>query len=165
MADDVVQMFDAESSTFTYLLIDPVSREAALIDPVDHQAERGLAAIAKARVRLAYILETHAHADHITSAGKLRGLTGAKAAAPLGCGIAPADLQLIDGDRITFGREYDYHGNTVSTIVREKRGNPRLAGKTREEFMRIMQGLDLPRPRLMDLAVPANRQLGLTHEA
>ena len=42
MADDVVQMFDAESSTFTYLLIDPVSREAVLIDPVDHQAERDL---------------------------------------------------------------------------------------------------------------------------
>ena len=45
MSLPMIQLFDAESSTYTYLLIDRVSRAAALIDPVDTQAERDLALI------------------------------------------------------------------------------------------------------------------------
>jgi sulfur dioxygenase len=54
-------------------------------------------------LKLAYVVETHAHADHVTSAGKLREMTGAKAAVPSGCSIPPADMQLNDGDVIRFG--------------------------------------------------------------
>jgi sulfur dioxygenase len=49
----------------------------------------------------------------------------------------------------------------VSTIGEEKRCNPRLSGKTREEFVGLMAALNLPKPRLLDVAVPANQRLGL----
>lgn len=57
---------------------------------------------------------------------------------------------------------HDYNGNTSSTIYEEKNFNPRLAGKNREEFVAIMNNLDLPNPKLMDVAVPANLKCGLT---
>ncbi len=56
---------------------------------------------------------------------------------------------------------HDYNGRTSTTIGAEKRDNPRLAGRTREDFIRLMAGLNLPKPRLIDVAVPANRHLGL----
>lgn len=56
-------------------------------------------------LKLAYVLETHAHADHVTSAGKLCQQTGAKAAVPAGYGIAGAELQLRDGDTVPFGED------------------------------------------------------------
>lgn len=57
---------------------------------------------------------------------------------------------------------HDYKGRTVTSIAEEKRHNPRVAGKSREEFIHTMENLHLPRPRKMDLAVPANRACGLT---
>ena len=99
-----IQWFDSETSTFTYLLIDETTRDAVLIDPVDTQLERDLAALKELNVRLRWIVETHAHADHITSAGQLIEHTGAQAATPAGCGIRPAARQLQDGDSIEFGK-------------------------------------------------------------
>lgn len=55
---------------------------------------------------------------------------------------------------------HDYRGRWVSCIGEEKRNNPRLAGKSRDEFIAIMAALDLPRPKLIDVAVPANRLCG-----
>jgi glyoxylase-like metal-dependent hydrolase (beta-lactamase superfamily II) len=55
---------------------------------------------------------------------------------------------------------HDYRGHTVSTIGEEKRWNPRLAGRTREEFIAFMQGLHLPNPQKIMEAVPANQQCG-----
>ncbi len=100
-----IQLFDSESSTYTYLLVDPHSGDAIIIDPVDHQLERDLAAIRAQNARLVWVIETHAHADHITSAGQLIEHTGAQAATPAGCGIQPAARQLRDGDIIEFGEE------------------------------------------------------------
>jgi sulfur dioxygenase len=100
-----IQLFDLDSSTYTYLLIDPNSGEAALIDPVDTQLERDLTAIKSHNAHLVWIIETHAHADHITSAAQLIEHTGAKAAVPAGCGIASAATQLQHGDLLTFGNE------------------------------------------------------------
>ena len=226
-----IQLFDAESSTYTYILSAPDIRDAVIIDPVDRHWQRDLAHIERLGLKLTHVLETHAHADHVTSAGKLRALTGAKACVPSGCGIPPAEVQLQDGDLIPFGgREHiavihtpghtagsmcylwrgnlftgdtllvdgcgrtdfqggsasalydsvtrklfaldeatrvwpghDYRGQSVSTIGWEKRHNARLAGRTREDFVALMAALDLPRPKLMDVAVPANRKLGLIH--
>jgi glyoxylase-like metal-dependent hydrolase (beta-lactamase superfamily II)/rhodanese-related sulfurtransferase len=100
-----IQLFDPESSTYTYLLVDPHNGDAVIIDPVDHQLERDLAAIRAQNARLVWVIETHAHADHITSAGQLIEHTGAQAATPAGCGIQPAARQLQDGDVIEFGEE------------------------------------------------------------
>ncbi len=55
---------------------------------------------------------------------------------------------------------HDYNGRTSSTIGAEKRTNPRVAGRSRAEFIRLMAELHLPRPRLIDVAVPANLRLG-----
>ena len=56
---------------------------------------------------------------------------------------------------------HDYNGNTRSSIWEEKNFNPRLAGKGVAEFKEIMDNLNLPNPKLMDVAVPANLACGL----
>ena len=233
MDHDLIQLFDVESSTFTYFLVDRATREAMAIDSVDRQVERDLGLIKRLGLTLRYALETHAHADHVTGAARLIAATGALAAAPSGCGIAPANVQLQDGDVLLFGvaeqlralhtpghtagsmsyewrgnvftgdallidgcgrtdfqggdagalydsihgrlftlpditRVYpghDYRGNTVSTIGWEKRHNARLTGRSRAEFIELMGNLKLPRPKMMDIFVPANRRLGIPHGA
>jgi glyoxylase-like metal-dependent hydrolase (beta-lactamase superfamily II) len=55
---------------------------------------------------------------------------------------------------------HDYKGCTVSTIGEEKRFNPRLAGKTKEQYVAIMRQLNLPSPKMMDIALPANLACG-----
>lgn len=75
-----IQLFDPASSTYTYVLFDQATRDALIIDPVDEQLERDLAVLREYGLKLAWAVETHAHADHITSAGKLAELAGAKTA-------------------------------------------------------------------------------------
>jgi sulfur dioxygenase len=59
---------------------------------------------------------------------------------------------------------HDYKGRTRSTVGEEKALNPRLGGgKTEDEFVAIMQDLDLAYPRKMDIAVPANVRCGRLH--
>ena len=100
-----IQLFDPASSTYTYLLFDPSTREALIIDPVDQQVERDLAVLREHQLKLLWTVETHAHADHITSAGQLAEHTGARTAAPQGCGIATAARQLGDGEVLQVGGE------------------------------------------------------------
>lgn len=59
---------------------------------------------------------------------------------------------------------HDYHGKRVSCVGQEKNINPRLAHQTREQFMQMMNALDLPKPIMMDIAVPLNRKCGVTEE-
>mgnify|MGYP000882026719 CR=1 FL=1 len=227
-----LQLFDPASSTYTYVLHDPETRDALIIDPVDEQLERDLAVLQAHQLRLRWAIETHAHADHITSAARLAEHTGAQLAAPAGCGIATAGHQLADGDVLTFGHEtlqarhtpghtagsmsflwrnhvftgdtllihgcgrtdfqsgsaaelyrsitavlfalpddttvwpgHDYQGRSHSHIGSEKRHNPRIAGRSEAEFIALMDGLNLPRPRRIDEAVPANLQSGLRQDA
>jgi glyoxylase-like metal-dependent hydrolase (beta-lactamase superfamily II)/rhodanese-related sulfurtransferase len=56
---------------------------------------------------------------------------------------------------------HDYKGDTVSTIGEEKRYNPRLQVRSVDEYVELMNSLKLPNPRMMDVAVPANMQVGL----
>ena len=231
-----IQLFDPESSTYTYVLFDVATREALIIDPVDTQLDRDLATLREYGLKLVWTVETHAHADHITSAGKLAEHAGAHTAAPAACGISTALRQLQDGDELAFGRQtirclstpghtagsmcylwenegqphvftgdtllingcgrtdfqsgspqamyhsltevlfhlpddtvvwpgHDYQGRTHSTIGHEKATNARVAGKTLDEFVAIMNSLNLPRPRRIDEAVPANLTSGLRHDA
>ena len=227
-----LQLFDPASSTYTYLLFDEATREALIIDPVDEQIERDLAVLREHGLTLLWTVETHAHADHITSAGQLAELVGARTAAPSGCSIHTAAMQLKHGDILRFGQEqvtalhtpghtagsmsflwrdhvftgdtllingcgrtdfqsgspealycsltqvlfalpnattvwpgHDYQGRTHSTIGAEKLSNPRIAGKSLAEFRAIMEGLQLPRPKRIDEAVPANLHSGMQHDA
>lgn len=98
-----IQLFDPASSTYTYVLFDEATREALIIDPVDEQLDRDLGVLRQYGLKLRWTVETHAHADHITSAGLLAEHAGAKTAAPDGCGITTAAVQLVDGDVLDFG--------------------------------------------------------------
>ena len=80
------QLYDSESSTYTYLLADSELKEAILVDPVLEQVDRDLKLLRELGLSLRYCLETHIHADHITGTGKLRELTGC-------LGIVPANAQ------------------------------------------------------------------------
>ena len=59
---------------------------------------------------------------------------------------------------------HDYKGDTVSTIGEEKRFNPRLKVRDAEEYAALMASLNLPNPKMMDVAVPANIHQGLHQE-
>jgi sulfur dioxygenase len=59
---------------------------------------------------------------------------------------------------------HDYKGDTVSTIGEEKRYNPRLQVKSVDEYVELMSKLNLPNPKMMDVAVPANLRQGLAQD-
>ena len=73
------QLFDPDSSTYTYLLSDDDTHEAVLIDPVLEQAGRDLALLREHGLTLRWTLETHVHADHVTGAQAIKQAAGAPA--------------------------------------------------------------------------------------
>lgn len=222
------QLFDPETSTYTYLIADRQTREAILVDSVLEQVERDFKLLRELGLSLRYCLETHVHADHITGAGKLRELTDCQNMVPQYAEVACADRHLQDGEEIQLGEVvikaiatlghtdshlaylvnqthlltgdsllirgcgrtdfqsgdagllydaitqrlftlpdatlvypgHDYRGQTVSTIEEEKRWNPRFIGRSRAEFVTFMAGLNLPDPKKMMEAVPANLVCG-----
>ncbi|XP_029958790.1 persulfide dioxygenase ETHE1, mitochondrial-like [Salarias fasciatus] len=225
------QLFESESSTYTYLLADSETREAVLIDPVLETIDRDLKLIDELGLNLTVAVNTHCHADHITSTGLMKKrLAGLKSAISKFSG-ASADIHFTEGDKITFGKHYltvrntpghtdgcvtlvsgdqsmaftgdtllirgcgrtdfqqgcpktlyesvhqkiftlpdhcliypahDYTGRTVSTVGEERKFNPRLT-KSLEEFVKIMDNLNLPKPAKIDISVPANLVCGV-HE-
>jgi glyoxylase-like metal-dependent hydrolase (beta-lactamase superfamily II)/rhodanese-related sulfurtransferase len=97
------QLFDPQSSTYTYLLADSLTREAVLIDPVFEHARRDAALIGELGLKLLFTLETHVHADHVTGASLLKRRLGSKIALSKASGAEGADRYLADGDLIAFG--------------------------------------------------------------
>lgn len=226
------QLFDPESSTYTYLIADQAMKAAILVDPVLEQVERDLKLINELNLILHYCLETHIHADHITGTGKLREATGCKGIVPENARAPCADRQIGDGEILQLGEitieaiatpghtdshmaylvngtriltgdalfirgcgrtdfqsgdagtlydsvtqqlfaladetlvypAHDYRGHTVSTIGEEKQFNPRLAKRNRSSFIELMGSLNLPNPKKMMEAVPANESCGQVTE-
>lgn len=222
------QLYDNETSTFTYLIASETTKEAVLVDPVLEQVERDWKLIQELGLTLRYCLETHIHADHITGTGKLRELSNCEGVVPENASATCANrfikdgeiLQLgeveikaiatlghtdshnsylINGDRVLTGDSllirgcgrtdfqsgnagtmydhvtqklltlpdrtliypgHDYRGQTVSTIGEEKQYNPRFVGKDRSSFIEQMNNLNLPNPKKIAEAVPANQQCG-----
>uniref|UniRef100_UPI0037E8D29F persulfide dioxygenase ETHE1, mitochondrial n=1 Tax=Semicossyphus pulcher TaxID=241346 RepID=UPI0037E8D29F len=223
------QLFEKESSTYTYLLADTDTKQAILIDPVLETIDRDLKLIHELGLDLKVAVNTHCHADHITSTGLMKKrLVGLKSAISKFSG-ASADIFLSEGDKISFGKRHltvretpghtdgcvslvtddqsmaftgdallirgcgrtdfqqgcpkklfqsvhqkiftlpdqcliypahDYLGQTMSTVGEERRFNPRLT-KSLEEFVKIMDNLNLPKPNKIDIAVPANLVCGV----
>lgn len=223
------QLFESESSTYTYLLADTETKEAVLIDPVLETVDRDLKLIHELGLNLKVAVNTHCHADHITGTGLMKKrLAGLKSAISRLSG-ASADILLSEGDKIAFGKHYlavretpghtdgcvalvsddesmaftgdallirgcgrtdfqqgcaeklyasvhqkiftlpdrclvypahDYLGQTVSTVGEERKFNPRLT-KSLEEFVNIMKNLNLPKPKKLDISVPANLVCGV----
>ena len=226
------QLFETETSTYSYLLGCERTRRAVLIDPVASEMDDYLELLQTLNLELIYSLETHVHADHITASGLLREKLGSKSVVHRDAGAMCADLLVTDGvllqvgdlefevrhtpghtngcvsyvmaDRVFTGDAlliggsgrtdfqqgdagqlydsitnklfslpadtlvypgHDYQGNTVSTIKQEMAKNVRLGkGKSREDFIAIMQDLKLAYPRFIDKALPANQSCGLGAE-
>lgn len=221
------QLFDRESSTYTYLIASRKGGEALLIDPVIEHTQTYLQLIEQLDLHLVLAADTHTHADHITALGNLRDastcatMIGAQAKSDCASAtfsdgeklridgveltalytpghtddsysfvmddrIFTGDILLIRGTGRTdfqngnphqaydslFNRiltlpddmlvypAHDYKGWTVSTIGEERRFNPRLQVGSAEEYAEIMNNLNLPNPKLMDVAVPANLRCG-----
>lgn len=100
------QLYDTDSSTYTYLLADASHGAAVIIDPVQAQCNVYLTMLSELHLTLKWILETHVHADHITGAGVLRTATSAKIALSELGGAPCADRQLRDGESLVFGDEH-----------------------------------------------------------
>lgn len=94
------QLFDTQSSTFTYLIADAQSKKAALIDTVIENIDRDLQLIKELNLNLMYVLDTHLHADHITAAGTIRERLPVKTGAPQKAKLTCVDLHLKEGDEI-----------------------------------------------------------------
>jgi glyoxylase-like metal-dependent hydrolase (beta-lactamase superfamily II)/rhodanese-related sulfurtransferase len=97
------QLFDPLSSTYTYLLADGGSGAAVIIDPVFEQVRRDAALIEELGLRLAYSIETHIHADHVTGAWMLKRQTGCRIALSAAGGAEGADRYLVQDDVVAFG--------------------------------------------------------------
>jgi glyoxylase-like metal-dependent hydrolase (beta-lactamase superfamily II)/rhodanese-related sulfurtransferase len=121
------QLLDLRSSTYTYLLADPESKEAVLIDPVFEQVRRDSALIAELGLKLLYTLDTHVHADHITGAWSLKQRLGSRIVISSQSMAKESDELLNDGDRISFGNYYldawatPGHTNSCMTYVLNNR--------------------------------------------
>jgi len=129
-APDITAFFDEATNSVSYLVADPATRAAAVIDPVldfdaasgtiaTRSADKILAAAAGQGLTIHWVLETHAHADHLSAASVIRERAGAKVA--VGAGIAEVqrvfapllsvddvdardfDRLLEDGDRLPLG--------------------------------------------------------------
>lgn len=109
------QLFDPESSTYTYLLADEQSREAIIIDPVLEQIERDIGLIQELNLTLRFALDTHVHADHVTALGSLRERLGVRTVLSERAGVGCADVLVKEGDTIPFGR--------YGVVVRETPGH------------------------------------------
>ncbi|KQK09095.1 persulfide dioxygenase ETHE1 homolog, mitochondrial [Brachypodium distachyon] len=99
------QLFEKESSTYTYLLADvgDPDKPAVLIDPVDRTVDRDLNLIKELGLKLIYAMNTHVHADHVTGTGLIKTkLPGTKSVISKASG-AKADHSVEHGDKIYFG--------------------------------------------------------------
>ena len=222
------QLYDHESSTYTYLLAERVGGEALLIDPVKSNVDQYIQLVNEMDMKLVMAVDTHIHADHVTGLGDLRKSTGCISAMGetskaecvslhfkegeklkvdnlhldilytpghtddsysfvLADRVFTGDTLLIRGtgrtdfqngdpadqydslfhklltlpDQTLVYPAHDYHGMTVSTIREEKQHNPRLQVPDKQAYVELMNSLQLDNPRMMDIAVPANRNCGL----
>lgn len=97
------QLLEPVSSTYTYVLGCPDTGEAVLVDPVVNSMDRDLQVLQSLGLRLAYTLDTHIHADHITAALELKKRTGSKIAAPAFDRLPCTDFGMEEGRPLKVG--------------------------------------------------------------
>lgn len=97
------QLFETDTSTYSYLLGCERSRKAVLIDSVVSEIDHYIELLQSLNLKLIYTLETHVHADHITGAGLLREKLGSKSVVHRDAGAMCADLLVTDGVLLQVG--------------------------------------------------------------
>ncbi len=126
------QLFDKESSTYTYLIADLNTKEAVLVDPVLEQIERDYKLINELKLTLKFCLETHIHADHITGTSKLRELTGCEGIVPVNAQAGCADRYVADDEVLQVGnvtiKAINTNGHTDSHMAYLVNGTHVLTG-------------------------------------
>lgn len=98
------QLFDRETSTYSYLIADLGIKEAVLVDPVLEQVDRDIKLLTELGLTLRYSLETHVHADHITGSGMLRDRLGSQSIVPEGSPVPCADRFIASGEVLQLGQ-------------------------------------------------------------
>ena len=99
------QLFDYDTWTYTYLVWDETTKEAAVIDCVLEQVDRDIQHIEELGLNVKYLLETHIHADHITGAGPVRKHTHGKIVVHKNSGSECADILAEEGDVFKLGEQ------------------------------------------------------------
>ncbi len=97
------QLFESQTSTYTYIIADQFTQEAAIIDPVLETVDRDIKLIEELGLKLKYALDTHIHADHITGAGELRHRLGLQTAVSSEAQVDCVDIPLVDGQKLFLG--------------------------------------------------------------
>lgn len=97
------QFFEKESSTYTYLLACEKTGEAVLIDSVASEAECYIQELQHHQLRLAYTLDTHVHADHVTAAHVLRERLGSRSVLHRNSNVDCGDILITNGSAIRLG--------------------------------------------------------------
>ncbi len=129
----IEQLFDPVTSTYSYLLWDEKTRQAALIDSVKEQVARDIKLIKQLDLKLKYTLETHIHADHVTGSGLLRDEFNSQAAVHKNSESSCADILLSDGDTLQLGEENIdilYTPGHTNTDITYRVGNMVFTGDT-----------------------------------
>lgn len=222
------QLFDSQSSTYTYLISSGQGREALIIDPVIENVAEYINVLKELDLKLVKVIDTHIHADHVTGASKLKDIT--KCSIIMGdhtpaesVEIKVKDDEYINLDNIKIRAMYtpghtsdsysflmnnylfsgdtllingtgrtdfqngnakdsynsifnkllklpeetllypahDYKNEKVSTIGKEKKQNPRLQVNSVDEYVDIMNNLDLKKPAQLESNVARNINLGV----
>ena len=91
------QLYEPDSSTFSYLLACPETGECAIIDPVLDTVERDLSVLQSLNLRLTYTIDTHIHADHLSGAKRLKAMADSKIVYPAADELPCADIGLQEG--------------------------------------------------------------------
>lgn len=97
------QLFEPDSSTYSYLIACPETGECAIIDPVLDTAERDLSVLQSLGLNLTYTVDTHIHADHLSGARRLKALTGSKIVYPAIDELACSDIGVQEGIPFKIG--------------------------------------------------------------
>ena len=97
------QLFDRSSCTYTYFIADEDTRQTLIIDPVREQFQRDINLLKEWNLQPTYILETHVHADHVTSAGIFRKRYNTQTVISAAAGSDCAEVQLEDGEPLYMG--------------------------------------------------------------
>ncbi|KAJ8460738.1 hypothetical protein OPV22_033664 [Ensete ventricosum] len=99
------QLFEKESSTYTYLLADLAhpDKPAVLVDPVDRTVDRDISLVKELGLKLIYAMNTHVHADHVTGTGLIKKKMPEVKSVISKVSNAKADHVVEHGDKIYFG--------------------------------------------------------------